>query len=381
MSFKLSPEHQELRLRVRELVTSIGTEARRADQRGEFPSRIWTVLRQHGLTGMLAGREGGGCGQGVTGVAVVAEELARVNAGLAQSYQASECLALAPLVKFGTADQKRRYLPMLLEGAVGACAISEANAGSDAAALETEARPEGDGWVLNGRKRFLTNATVAELFVILATVDRSKGHRGITAFLVERDTPGLAVGKPIEMLGLRSSPHSGLILRDCRIGKEALLGEAGRGFKIALTGLDLARVGWAGISIGLAKAAMEAAVDFARKRHQFGQAVAEFQGIQWMLAEAATRLEASEHLAYWAAALADDGQPFSREAAMAKFFASEVAENVARMAMQIHGGQGYLEDSDLGRIFRDARATAIVGGTSEIQKTIIARSVLADGAK
>jgi alkylation response protein AidB-like acyl-CoA dehydrogenase len=282
---------------------------------------------------------------------------------------------------FGSQAQKERYLPRLVAGDVlGAWGLTEASAGSDAAGMQTRAERDGDGWVINGSKHFITHGSIGGVMVVMAVTDRAKGNRGISAFVVERGTDGMTPGKKENKLGMRASDTSEVVFRDCRVPAAQMLGELGQGFINTLQVLDAGRIGIAALSVGLAQGAYEAARHYAKERHQFGQPIAAFQAIQWKLADAATKIEAGRLLTYRAAYLKDCGQRMTRESAMAKLYASEVAVRVADDCVQIHGGYGFVKDYPAEKYFRDVKLLTIGEGTSEIQRLVIARQLLAQQA-
>jgi butyryl-CoA dehydrogenase len=283
-----------------------------------------------------------------------------------------------PILRYGTEEQKRRYLPVLASGReLGCYCLTEPQAGSDAASLQTTARLDGDRWVLNGTKVFVTNAREAWVFIVYARTEEVPGARGISAFLVERDYPGITVGKVERKMGLLASSTCEVLLEDCRVPRENLLGARGEGFKVALSTLDGGRIGIAAQAVGIARAALEESVAYAKERRQFGRPIAEFQAIQWKIADMATRIEAARLLALRAAWLRDQGKRCTVEASMAKLFASETAMFAAHQGVQIFGGYGYIKDYPVERYFRDAKITEIYEGTSEIQRMVIARNLLA----
>jgi len=355
----------------------VAPRAAEVDRTGSFPLENVKVLAKYNLLGVPFPVEYGGAGADMVSYAITIEELAQVCASTAFICAVHAvpafCLQLS-----GSEEQKRRYLTQLANGSkLGAFALTEPNAGSDAAAIQTEAKLEGDEYVLNGSKCFITNAGYADIYVVFASTDKSKGARGISAFIVERGVKGLSFGRIEDKLGLRGSANGEVLLRDCRIPKENLIGREGEGLRIALAALDRARIGGAALGVGIAQAALNAAKDYAKKRVQFGQPIANLQAIQFMIADMATRVEAARLLTYRAARLADEGKRFTREAAMAKLYASEVAMKVTVDAVQIHGGYGLSKDWPVERYMRDAKAVAIIEGTSEIQRLVIARSELA----
>jgi alkylation response protein AidB-like acyl-CoA dehydrogenase len=306
------------------------------------------------------------------------EELARVCPAIALSVAAHNGLCSSHIAMFGTGAQKTRYLPRLVRGEVlGAWGLTEAGAGSDAAGMKTTAvRDSRGGWVINGSKNFITHGSIGGVMVVIAVTDRAKGHRGISAFVVEHGTPGMSAGKKENKLGMRASDTSEVIFADCRLGADQLLGELGQGFINTLQVLDAGRIGIAALSVGLAQGAYEAGMRYAKERRQFGQPIAAFQAIQWKLADNATRIEAARLLTYRAAYLKDRGQRMTRESAMAKLFASEMAVKAADDCVQIHGGYGFVKDYPAEKYFRDVKLLTIGEGTSEIQRLVIARQLL-----
>jgi butyryl-CoA dehydrogenase len=306
------------------------------------------------------------------------EEVARACASTAAIMSVNNSLVCDPILRYGTEEQKRRYLPVLASGReLGCYCLTEPQAGSDAASLQTTARLDGDRWVLNGTKVFVTNAREAWVFIVYARTEEVPGARGISAFLVERDYPGITVGKVERKMGLLASSTCEVLLEDCRVPRENLLGARGEGFKVALSTLDGGRIGIAAQAVGIARAALEESVAYAKERRQFGRPIAEFQAIQWKIADMATRIEAARLLALRAAWLRDQGKRCTVEASMAKLFASETAMFAAHQGVQIFGGYGYIKDYPVERYFRDAKITEIYEGTSEIQRMVIARNLLA----
>ncbi|MDO8687248.1 MAG: acyl-CoA dehydrogenase family protein, partial [Dehalococcoidales bacterium] len=306
------------------------------------------------------------------------EELSRVCASIDTILFASSGLAGYPLYQFGNEEQRQRFVAPVAKGEKLACfALTEAGAGSDVAALETTARRQKGGYTLNGSKIFISNGAQAEIALVFATMDKSLRHRGITAFIVEQGTPGFSVGKHENKLGIRASSTTELIFEDCFVPEANRLGNEGEGFKIALSAIDASRVSVAGQGVGIAQGAFDKALAYAKERQQFGQPIANFQGIQWFLADMATAIDAARLLTYRAAYLQDLGVPFIKEASMAKVFAAEAAMMVTTKAIQIHGGYGYVKDYPLERYFRDARILEIYEGTSEMQRLTIAKALLA----
>ena len=333
-----------------------------------------------GWLGMTVPEEYGGSGLDTLSYAIAVEEVARVCGSHALIMAAHNSLCTGNILLAGSEAQKRRYLPDLASGRrIGAWALTEPKSGSDAAAMETTATRKGSGWVLQGTKNFCTNAPVAGTFVIMAVTARAKGNRGISAFLVERGNPGLAIGREEEKLGVRGSPTSQLTLQDCEVPGDALLGPEDEGFTGALRVLDGGRISIAAMAVGIAQGALEASIGYAKERVQFGKPIAEHEAIQFMLADMAVRIDASRVLVHRAAWSKDQGNAFKREAAMAKLYASEMSSFVTNRAIQIHGGYGYIRDYPVERMLRDAKLTEIGEGTSEIQRLVIAKELLKGG--
>jgi alkylation response protein AidB-like acyl-CoA dehydrogenase len=378
LDFELSEEQQLLRTTVRDFAEKeLGPHSREWDEKQEFPPEVFAKLGELGLMGVCWPAEYGGAGLSTLDWALVMEELARVDAGVALSLAAHHSLASAHILLAGSEEQKKRFLTPLAAGEkVGCWGLTEPGSGSDAGGLRTTAVRNGDEWVLNGSKNFITNGSVADTAVLMAVTDREKGSRGISAFILERGTPGFRPGKKEDKLGVRSSDTSELVLEDCRVPAESLLGEEGMGFIDTLKILDRGRVGIAAFSVGIARASLEASLRYAGERKQFGHPLANFQGIQFKISEMATQVEASRLLTWRAAALADAGRKLTVEASMAKLFAGEAAVQIALEAIQIHGGYGYLKDYPVERYLRDAKLGTIGEGTSEVQRMIIARQLL-----
>ncbi len=378
MDFAFTEEQEIFRKTVREFAEKeIMPRAKEIDQRGEFPWDIIKKMAELGLMGLPFPEEYGGAGGDTISYVIAVEEIARASGSVAITYSAHVSLACSPIYLFGTEEQKRKYLIPLARGEkIGAFALTEPWAGSDAAAIKTRAVLKGNEWIINGQKIYITNGSIADIVVIAAVTDPTKGKRGISNFIIEKGTPGFRIGREEDKMGLRGSVTSELIFEDCRIPKENLLGKEGEGYKQFLITLDGGRIGIGAMAVGLGMAALEAATKYAKERVQFGQPIAEFQAIQWMLADMATELEAARLLVYRAAWLKERGQRFTKEAAMAKLFASEAAERACYKAIQIHGGYGYTKDYPVERLYRDARLTTIGEGTSEIQRLVIARHIL-----
>ena len=379
MDFELSADQRLLKKTVRDFAErELKPNARAWDEAQQFPRDIFNKLGELGLLAVVFPEDYGGSGMSTVDYTIVIEELARVDAGVALSTAAHNSLSSGHIFLAGSEEQKKKYLPKLATGEfVGAWGLTENSAGSDAGGTKTTAVKDGDSWVLNGSKTFITNGSFAEIAVIMAVTDKAKGNKGISAFLVEKGTKGFRPGKKEDKLGVRSSDTSELILEDCRIPAGNLLGELGRGFIDTLKILDRGRIGIAAFSIGIAQGAFEAALSYAKGRKQFNQAIAEFQGVQFKLSEMAMKIDAARLLMLRAAALRDAGKEHKTESAMAKLFASEMAVEVALEAIQIHGGYGYVKDYPVERALRDSKLGTIGEGTSEIQKLVIARSLLA----
>ena len=357
--------------RIRPLVREMDREAR-------LEPALIPELFELGLMGIGVREEYGGAGGSFFMSVLAVEELSRVDASVGVLVDVQNTLVNNAIQQWGTDDQRRRYLPRLARDGVGAYALSEAGSGSDAFALECRARHEGDAFQLDGRKLWITNAAEADLFIVFATVDPELGHRGVTAFLVEKSAPGFTVGSKEDKLGIRASSTCELILEGCRVPRANVLGEIGKGYKIAIETLNEGRIGIGAQMIGIASGSLDSGRQYASERRAFGKAIAEFQAVQFQLAEAATRIEAARLLVYNAARLKDCGKAFLTEAAMAKYFASEVAEFVTSLMVEIYGGYGYTKDYPAEKYFRDAKIGKIYEGTSNMQLQTIAKQLLAE---
>jgi len=354
---------------VRPLVASM-------DQQAQIPPELIKKCFGLGVMGIEIPEAYGGSASTFFMAVLAVEELARVDASVAVCVDVQNTLVNNLLLRWGNDDQKKRYCPKLAESWVGAYALSEAGSGSDAFALACRATDRGDHFEITGRKLWITNAAEAELFVVMANVDPSKGYKGITTFLVERGTPGFSVGKKEDKLGIRASSTCELILEGCTVPRANVLGEVGKGYKIAIETLNEGRIGIGAQMVGVAQGAFEHALKYSQERQQFGHAIADFQGIQFQLAEMATELEAARLLTYNAARLRDAGAPFIKEAAMAKLFASRIAEHVTSKAIEIYGGNGFTREYPVEKYFRDQKVGQIYEGTSNMQLMVIAKQLM-----
>jgi len=378
MDFQLTEEQKMFQTTVRDFAKrELEPIAERIDINEEYPWDNIKKLAHLGVTGLTIPEEYGGSGGTYVDWCIALEEIARACASTASILDTSWGLCAHCINAFGNEEQKKRFLvPLAKEQMIGAFGLTEPNHGSDVAQLETLAVKDGDSYVLNGIKTFISNGAQADILVIFAAKDKTSGYKGQSAFLVEKNTLGFSIGQEFHRLGIRGAHNAELLFEDCRIPAENLLGEEGRGFSIALATLDSARIGVAAIAVGVARAALEASIEHAKTRQQYGQTIANFQALQWMMADMATGIDAARLLAYRAADLEDKGLRFTTEAAMAKLFAADVAMSAATQGIQIHGGYGYMMDSPMQRYFRDAKIESIYEGTSEIMRVIIARSLL-----
>ncbi|MEK6727069.1 MAG: acyl-CoA dehydrogenase family protein [Candidatus Omnitrophota bacterium] len=356
--------------------------AAKYDQSEEYPWEIIKIAGEAGLFGLFIPEEYGGMCVNVLSLCLATEELSRACGGIAVCYAAS-ALGTFPIVLFGNEEQKKKYLPDLASGKkVAAFAVTEPEAGSDASAIKTSAKKEGDCYILNGMKHFITNAGDAEIYVVIAMTDKTKGARGASAFILEKGTPGFTFGKKEEKFGIRASSTRELIFTDCKVPVKNLLSKEGMGFIVTMRTFDMSRPGVAAQALGIAQGALELAVKYARERHQFGKSISSFQGIQWMIADMATEIEAARGLVYSTARMVDAGiKDVGKESAMAKMFASDVAMKVAIDALQIFGGYGYMRDYPIEKYVRDAKITQIYEGTNQIQRNIIALAIIKEMAK
>lgn len=372
---------------VQELARKIAEEkirpvAAKYDLTEEYPWEVIKIIAQAGLFGLFIPEAYGGMGINVLGLCLATEELSRACAGIAVCYAAS-ALGTFPIVLFGNDAQKQKYLPDLASGKkVAAFAVTEPEAGSDASAIKTTAKKAGDHYILNGLKHFITNGGDAETYIVIAMTDKTKGARGASAFIVEKGTPGFSFGKKEDKFGIRASSTRELIFTDCKIPKENLVSKEGMGFIVTMRTFDMSRPGVAAQALGIAQGALDLAVKYAKERHQFGKSISSFQGIQWMIADMATEIEAARGLVYSTARMVDAGiTGVSKESAMAKMYASDVAMKVSVDALQIFGGYGYMRDYPIEKYVRDAKITQIYEGTNQIQRNIIALQVIKETAK
>lgn len=379
MDYRFSEEYTLFREVARDFIQKeVAPRADAHDKEGKISLELYRKFGKAGLMGMSIPQEYGGAGAGETGLCILSEELGKVCASTSTSLGAHSGIGSMPILLEGTEEQKQQYLAPLAKGeTIGAFALTEPQAGSDASNMKTVARREGDHFLLNGSKLWITNGGVADTFTVFAMLERSPGLRGgMSAFIVDKNFPGFSIGTSEKKLGIRGSSTTELFFDNCKVPIENLLGKPGTGFRLALKTLDFGRITLAASCLGSAKTALDLAVEFARTRQQFGKSIGENQGIQFYLADMATRIHAMEHMVYHAAWLADTDQPFSTEAAMVKLFCSEQASWVINKSLQIHGGMGYMSDYPIERFHRDARIAEIFEGTNEIQRLVIASNLL-----
>ncbi len=380
MYFQLTDEQIMIQTMVRDFAREVLLPtAMERDRTKEFPAENLRKMAELGLMGMMVPPEYNGAGVDTVSYVLALQEVAYACASTAVVMSVQNSIVCDTIYRFGSENQKQAFLKPLAAGEViGAFAMTEPQAGSDPMAQSTWARADGDHYIINGTKRFITSGKNAGVTIITVKTDKTKRHKGISAFIMEKGTPGFSVGRTEEKMGLRASDTTDLIFEDCRIPAENLLAKKGDGFMIAMTALDSGRIGIAAQSVGVAQAALDAAVSYAREREQFGQPISKFQGLRWMLADMATEVEAARQLTFSAAAKKDRGEKYTREASMAKLFASEMVNRVAAKALQIHGGYGYTKEYPVERFYRDARVFTIYEGTSEIQRVVIANHLLED---
>jgi alkylation response protein AidB-like acyl-CoA dehydrogenase len=378
MDFRPTEEQELLRRTVREFAeTEIRPHVREWDRDQHFPIELMPKLAALGLLGIQMPEQYGGAAMSAIDYCICMEEIARVDPAVSLSVAAHNGLCSSHILKFGSEAQKQTYLLPLVRGEkIGAWGLTESTSGSDAAGMRTHAARTADGWVLNGSKTFTTHGRVGDVMVVMAVTDRAAGPKGISAFIVEKGTPGMSPGKKEDKLGMRASDTSEMLFDNCRIPADHLVGEEGQGFVNTMHVLDAGRIGIAALAVGLAQGAYEAALSYARERKAFGKTIASFQAIQWKLADAATKIEAARLLTYRAAYLKERGGRTTLESSMAKLYASEIAVKVADDCVQIHGGYGFVKDYPAEKYFRDVKLTTIGEGTSEIQRLVIARQLL-----
>src|SRR5450759_2034183 len=378
MDFKFTEEHLLIKQTVRDFAEKeIAPRAEDIDSTDKFPTDIFTRMGDLGILGIPFAEAYGGSGGDYLSLLIALEEIARVSGSVAIILDAHTSLCCEPIYQFGTEEQKKKYLPSLLRGdKIGAFGLTEPQAGSDAGATRTRAVRDGGEWVINGQKQFITNGSLAGVLVVTAKTDPDKGTHGISSFIIEKGTPGFQVGRDEKKMGLKGSVTSQLFFENCRIPAGNLLGVENEGYKQFLTTLDAGRLAISAMAVGLAQGAFDRAVAYAKEREQFNQPIANFQAIQWMIADMATDIDAARRMVHRAAWLKGQGINFSREASMAKLFSTEASERVCYKAIQIHGGYGYVRDYAVERMYRDQRLCAIGEGTNEIQRLVIARQVL-----
>ncbi|MDQ0482300.1 acyl-CoA dehydrogenase [Guptibacillus hwajinpoensis] len=380
MNFQLSEEHEMLRKMVRDFARKeVEPTAAERDEEERFDRNLFEQMAELGLTGIPWSEEYGGIGSDYLSYVIAVEELSRVCASTGVTLSAHTSLAGWPVNAFGTEEQKQKFLRPMAEGKLmGAYGLTEPGSGSDAGGMKTTAKLDGDEYILNGSKIFITNGGEADIYIVFAQTDKEKRHKGITAFIVEKDTPGFSMGKKEKKLGIRSSPTLEIIFEDCRVPVENRLGDEGQGFKIAMKTLDGGRNGIAAQAVGIAQGALDAATAYAKERKQFGKPIGENQGIGFKLADMATKIEAARLLTYQAAWKESQGLPYGKESAMSKLYAGDISMEVTTEAVQVFGGYGYTKDYPVERYMRDAKITQIYEGTNEIQRLVISRMLMAD---
>jgi len=379
MNFELSNDQKMLKEEVRKFAENeLAPLAPEIDESGEFPLGSIKKLADMGLLGIVVPEKYGGSEFDFVSLAIAIEEISRSCASTGVITAVNNSLCTYPILTFGTEEQKQKYLPLLCSGEkIGAIGITEPNAGSDVAAMESTAVLDGDHYILNGAKRFITNGTAAGIFVVFAYTDKNLKHKGISAFIVDRDTPGFSLGKHENLMGIRATGNCELIFEDCKIPKENLLGELGKGFFICMNTLDVSRIDIGAQAVGISQAALDDAVKYSKERIAFGKPICKQGMIQNMLAEMATQIHTARLLVYYSAWCKDAGiKKFTKEAAMAKYYAATIAVDVTRKAVQIYGGYGYTKDYAVERLFRDAKILELYEGTSEIQKLVIASELV-----
>lgn len=382
MNFHLSDEQRLIHQTVRDFaVREIRPHAREWDREGAFPLSLVPKLAALGLWGMTIPSTYGGSGVDTVSLALAIEALAWGDGGIALAVASHNSLCAGHIARFASEEQKRRYLPRLASGeALGAWCLTEPGAGSDAGAIQTRAERRGDTWILNGTKVFVTQGSIGGVYVVLASTDPARGRDGISAFIVERDSPGLRIGKKEDKLGVRSSDTAEVVFEDCEVPQANVIGQPGEGYRQAMRVLERGRIGIGAMAVGLGRAALDASVAYARERRTFGRPIADHQAVAFMIADMAAELDGAWLLVARAASVADQGRPFRRESSMAKLYASEAAARAAAKAVQIHGGYGFIKDYPVERIYRDVKLCEIGEGTSEIQRIIIAHALFEGSA-
>lgn len=378
MNFDLTNDQKMLQDQVRKFAqTELAPLAAEIDKSAEFPWATLKKMAQLGLLGVIVPEQYGGSGFDFVSLAIAIEEISRACASTGVIVAVNNSLTTYPILQFGNEDQKKKFLPPLCSGEkIGAFGLTEPNAGSDVAAMESTARLEGDHYILNGTKRFITNGGEAGTYVVFAYTNKEMKHKGMSAFVVARDAPGFSLGNHEDLMGIRATANCELIFEDVKVPKENILGKEGDGFKICMNTLDVSRIDIGAQAVGIAQAALDEALKYSKERKVFGQPVCNFEMIQSMLAEMATRIQAARLLVHYAGYCKDKGMTrFSKEAAMSKYYASDIAVDVARKAVQIHGGYGYSKDYAVERLYRDAKILELYEGTSEVQKIVIAREL------
>ncbi|MGD9367663.1 MAG: acyl-CoA dehydrogenase [Desulfobacteraceae bacterium] len=383
MTIQLTDEQLMIQTMVREFAREVvAPEASQRDHDKEFPADILRQMGELGLMGMMIPPEYGGSGADTVSYVLALSEIAGACASTAVVMSVQNSIVCESLLRFGTDAQKQRFLIPLAKGEViGAFALTEPDAGSDPVNQKTKAARDGDHYILNGTKRFITSGRNAQIVLVTAKTDPALKHKGISTFIVTKDDPGFKTGRQEDKLGLRASDTTDLIFDDCRISADQRLGDEGQGFTLAMKGLDGGRIGIAAQSIGVARAAIEAAVNYTKEREQFGRKISKFQGLRWMIADMTTELEAARQLTYSAAAMKDRGENYTQQASMAKLFASEMVNRVTAKALQLHGGYGFTKEYPVERYYRDARVFTIYEGTSEIQRVVISNHIFQDKRK
>jgi butyryl-CoA dehydrogenase len=378
MKLELNDQQKMIQKMVREFAEKeIAPIAAELDKKAEYPTKILEKMAKLGLLGIIIPQEYGGAGLDTISYSIVVEEISKKCASTGVITSVHNSLVSWPILKYGTDEQKKKYLPSLAKGEnIGAFAGTEPNAGSDLGAMKTTAVLKGNNYIINGDKTFITSGPEAGIIIIFAVTDKNAGTKGISAFIVENSFKGYKIGSIFEKLGINASKTSELIFENMEVPKENLLGKEGDGFKIALSTLDGGRIGIASQAVGIAQGALDESIEYSKQRQQFGKPIAQFQAIQWMIADMATKIEAARYLVYNAAYKKDINERYTKEAAMAKLYASEVAVDTAIKAVQIHGGYGYTKEYTVERLFRDAKITEIYEGTSEVQRMVIAGSLL-----